>query len=186
LARRTSWLTAMVFTATLSACAAAPPVIAGRHAAEIVLPDEPDALIQMRRQGCASQPCPIYSVAIFPDGTVVYDGRANVGVIGRRPARLAPGDLNALISSLEAMDFLDSTTDCCLCPDAVDKDLVTLDYRPGAVIKTVQHDARCPKAPPAFSALEKQIDRSTGAGRLASLPARSDVALRSVGSPSNR
>jgi hypothetical protein len=173
-------LPTLLFAAALPACAASPPLVNGRHAAEIVLPDEPEALIQMRRQGCASDPCPIYAVSIFSDGTAVYDGRANVGVIGRRHARLSAGDLSALISTLDAMDFLDSASNCCVCPDAVDPSLVTLDYRPGAVTKTVQHDQRCSKAPPAFSALEKEIDLSTGAGRLASLPTRSDIALGST------
>ena len=84
------------------------------------------------------------------------------------------------------MDFLDSADGCCICPNVADKSLVTLDYRPGAVTKTVLHDQRCSKAPPAFSALEAEIDRSTGAGRLASLPARSDVALESGASPPKR
>ena len=176
----------MVLVFALPACATTAPVVAGRHAAEVVLPDEPEALIQMRKQGCASEACPIYAVSIFPDGTGVYDGRANVGVIGRRSVRLAAGDLSALISAIDAMDFLDSATNCCVCPDAADQRLVTLDYRPGSVTKTVQHDERCSKAPPAFSALEKAIDRSTGAGRLASLPVRSDVALRSVTRPSKQ
>jgi Domain of unknown function (DUF6438) len=182
LERRWRWLPAMAMAAALPACAAAPPIVAGRHAAEISLPDEPEALIQMRRQGCASEPCPIYAVSIFPDGTAVYDGRANVGVIGRRPIRLTPGDLSALLSAIDAMHFLDSANDCCVCPDAVEKDMVILDYRPGSVSKTVQHDQRCPKAPPAFSALEKEIDVSTGAARLASLPTRGDIALESAAS----
>ena len=181
--RRWTWVWATVIAAALPACAAAPPVVTGRHAAEIGLPDEPEALIQMRRQGCPGEACPIYAVSIFPDGTAVYDGRANVGVIGRRQIRLTAGDLSALISAIDAMDFLDSATDCCVCPDAVEKNMVVLDYRPGSVIKTVQHDQRCSKAPPSFSALEKQIDLSTGAGRLASLPTRSDIALGSTASP---
>jgi hypothetical protein len=153
----------------------------------LVLPDEPDALIQMRRQGCAGEPCPVYSVSIFSDGTAIYDGRANVGVIGRRQVRLAAGGVNALITAIDAMDFLDSADGCCVCAkNVVDTSLVTLDYRPGAVTKTVLHDQRCSTAPPAFSALEKEIDRSTGAANLASLPARSDIALGSAASPPKR
>ena len=179
-------LPALVLAAVIPACAAPPPVVNGNHAAEIVLPDEPEALIQMRRQGCATEPCPIYAVSIFPDGTAMYDGRANVGVIGRRQARLAPGDLSALITAIDAMDFLDSASNCCVCPEAENPSLVTLDYRPASVTKTVQHDQRCRTAPAAFSALEKEIDRSTGAGRLASVPVRSDIALGSTATPAKR
>jgi hypothetical protein len=181
-----SWVSAVIVAAILPACAGRPPLVAGRHAAEIDLADEPDALIQMRRQGCAREPCPIYAVSIFSDGTAVYDGRANVGVIGRQRVRLPAGGLGELITAIDAMDFLDSSVDCCVCPHVAEQSLVILDYRPGTVTKTVLHDQRCSKAPPAFSALEKEIDRSTGAWRLASLPTPSDVALGSATTPPKR
>jgi hypothetical protein len=180
------WVAAVIITAALPACAGTPPIVAGPHAAQLVLPDEPDALIQMRRQGCAGEPCPIYAVSILSDGTAIYDGRANVGVIGRRRVRLAAGVLNTLITAIDAMNFLDSADGCCVCPNVADTRLVTLDYRPGAVTKTVLHDQRCSKAPPALSALEEEIDRTTGAGRLASLAARRDIALESTAGPPKR
>src|SRR6187455_3778103 len=46
------------------------------------LPETPDALVQLRRAGCASGTCPVYGVSIFADRTVVYDGAANVAVVG--------------------------------------------------------------------------------------------------------
>jgi Domain of unknown function (DUF6438) len=163
-------MAAIIVASALPACAAAPPVVVGRHADELRLDDQPDALIQMRRQGCPGEACPIYEVSIFSDGSAIYEGRASVGVIGKKPLHVSAGELCALINTIDAMDFLDSAGDCCVCPDAVEQRLVTVDYRPGAVTKTVLHDQRCPRAPPALSALEQQIDRSTGAGRLASLP----------------
>jgi hypothetical protein len=181
LARRGAWLTAIIVASAVPACAAAPPVVVGSHAAELELADQPDALIQMRRRGCVREPCPIYAVSIFSDGSAVYEGRANVGVIGRKPLQVTAGDLCALINAIDAMDFLDSADDCCVCPDSGEQRLVTVDYRPGAVTKTVLHDQRCSRAPPALSALEQQIDRSTGAGRLASLPVAS-AATRGSGS----
>jgi hypothetical protein len=174
---RRFWLVVAAAAAAFSACASDHPVMVGRHQGQISLPDEPAALIQMRRNGCLDEPCPVYSVSIFPDGSAVYDGRANVGVIGRRALRVRPEDLCALINSLDAMDFLDSAQNCCLCPDAAAPSTVTLDYRPGTVSKTVVHDPRCATAPPAFFGLERQIDHATGAERLAFLPARKGVAL---------
>lgn len=167
LARQRAWVPAMIVASVLPACAAAPPVVVGRHAAELELADQPEALIQMRRQGCLREPCPIYAVSIFSDGSVIYEGRANVAVIGRKRLHVTAADLSALINAIDAMDFLDSADDCCVCPDTAVERLVTVDYRPGAVTKTVRHDQLCPRAPPALSALEQQIDRSTGAGRMA-------------------
>src|SRR5580692_5829459 len=85
------------------------------------LASTPDALIQMRRGGCPPGLCPVYSVSIFLDGTVAYDGQANVAVVGHRSAKLSAGRLNELLSQLEAMDFLDSAEQCCVCPDAAER-----------------------------------------------------------------
>ena len=165
---------AIIVASALPACAGKPPVVVGRHADELKLADQPDALIQMRRQGCASERCPIYEVSIFSDGSAIYEGRANVGLVGEKRLHVTAADMCALINTIDAMDFLDSADDCCVCPDTGEQQrLVTVDYRPGAVTKTVTHDQRCPRAPPALSALEQQIDRATGAGRLASFQSAS-------------
>lgn len=171
------WWPALAGIVVWAACASGHLAMVGRQQGEISLPDEPGALIQMRRNGCPDEPCPVYSVSIYSDGAATYDGRANVGVVGRRALRVQPADVSALISALDAMDFLDSAENCCICPEVTALGTVTLDYRPGAVAKTVLHDPRCPSAPPAFSGLEAQIDRATGAGRLAFLPVQRGVAL---------
>jgi hypothetical protein len=122
----------------------------------------PDSLIQMRRGGCPPDICPVYSVSIYLDGTVVYDGQTNVAVIGRRTAKVSAERLNDLLSQIEAMDFLDSAERCCVCPDAADgAHRVILDYRPGSTYKTVLHDDACSSAPPALSAIERSIDQAT-------------------------
>ncbi len=131
----------------------------------ILIADEPDALIQMRRSGCAGATCPVYSVSIFTDGAIVYDGRANVSTIGQKRGWLSGESMNLIITAMETMDFLDSPDRCCTCPDTEHPELVVLDYRPGNAQKTVIHDQRCQSAPAAMSALERAIDRVTGAGQ---------------------
>jgi hypothetical protein len=136
------------------------------------LASRPDALIQMRRGGCPPDVCPVYSVSIFLDGTVAYDGQANVAVLGHRTAKLSPERLNDLLSQIEAMDFLDTSEEACVCPDAMDKaHMVILDYRPGSMVKTVLHDDACGSAPPALRAIERTIDQATGVERWTSLVA---------------
>ena len=125
----------------------------------------PESLIQMRRGGCPPGACPVYSVSIFLDGTVVYDGQANVRVTGRQTARLSAEHLTQLLSQLEAMDFMDSSDLCCVCPDAAGGHHVILDYRPGATDKTVLHDDACSSAPPGLTAIERSIDQATGVER---------------------
>jgi hypothetical protein len=122
----------------------------------------PDALIQMRRNGCVGQPCPVYGLSIFLDGNVVYDGQANVRVVGRRTWRVPPDKIDGLISAFEEVDFLDTPERAGVCPDAQRTAMVILDYRPGRCEKTVIHDDRCPSAPSNLSRLEAVIDRLSG------------------------
>jgi hypothetical protein len=129
------------------------------------LPERPAALVQMRRAGCASGGCPAYGLSIFADRTVVYDGAANVPVTGERRAVITPEQLRALQLSIETTHFLDSTDECCVCPDQRPKRYVVLDYRPGLIHKTVVHDPDCAAAPSAITALERLIDGMTGAAR---------------------
>jgi hypothetical protein len=139
-------------------------VATGAHGSEALasMPDVPDALIQMRRAGCPSDKCPVYSVSIFADGTVAYDGRVNVGVVGQRKGRISPDQLNQLISAFDSMDFLDLPPEGCVCASETGRQMVTIDYRPGSVQKTVVHDSGCWSAPPAMAVLEQSIDRSAG------------------------
>jgi hypothetical protein len=126
------------------------------------LPERPDALVQLRRAGCASGACPVYSVSIFADRTVIYEGAAHVAVVGQQRATISGEQLRTLQLSLEQTHFLDNTDECCVCPDATPKRYVVLDYRPGLARKRVVHDPDCPAAPAAISTLEGLIEGMTG------------------------
>ena len=84
-------IAAMVASVTIG-CACNKATATGQGAEQLA--SRPDALIQMRRGGCPPGVCPVYSVAIFLDGTVVYDGQANVAVLGHRTAKLSAERLN--------------------------------------------------------------------------------------------
>jgi hypothetical protein len=159
------WVVMAVMVASVAiGCACNRASATGQGAEQLA--SRPDALIQMRRGGCPPGVCPVYSVSIFLDGTVAYDGQANVAVRGHRTAKLSAERLNGLLSQIEAMDFLDSPEQCCVCPDATEgAHLVILDYRPGAAAKTILHDDACGLAPPTMSAIERSIDQATGAER---------------------
>jgi hypothetical protein len=126
------------------------------------LRDNPDALIQMRKGACAPDRCSVYGVSIFADGSITYDGQANVAVVGQRRGKISADRLSELISAIDAMDFLDLPASGCLCSASTGRQMVTLDYRPGSVQKTVVHDSGCWSAPPTLGALEATIDRLTG------------------------
>lgn len=166
MSRGERWMGAgLVATALLATggCAGSRAAAAGQGVEQLV--GTPDALIQMRRGGCPPDQCPVYGVSVFMDGTVVYDGRVNVAVVGERRAVLPPDRLTELLSVIEAMGFLDTPEGCCVCPDAAAAHLTVLDYRPGSTAKTVVHDEACDSAPAAFRALEQSIEQATGVAK---------------------
>ncbi len=177
----------LVLAALAAAAGCAGPGGSGAHGAQSLgsLPDHPDALIQMRRKDCAPDRCSVYGVSIFSDGTVVYDGRANVAVIGQRQGKISADRLSELISTIETMHFLDLPASGCVCSADTGRQIVTLDYRPGSVQKTVVHDSGCWSAPPAMASLEQAIDRATGVQRWIAPAQIAEAPEAEDGRPSN-
>lgn len=144
-------------------CGNAGGAAAGRGTDQLAaLRDNPEALIQMRKSACAPDRCSVYSVSISGDGNVTYEGQANVAVVGQRRSKISPDRLSELISAIDTMDFLDLPASGCICSAGTGRQMVTLDYRPGSVQKTIVHDSGCWSAPPTLGALEAAIDRATG------------------------
>jgi hypothetical protein len=161
--RRLGWGEALVALVGVAGCGSVGGTAAGRGTDQLaVMRDNPDALIQMRKSACAPDRCSAYSVSIFADGTVAYEGLANVSVVGQRRGKISSDRLSELISTIDAMDFLDLPAAGCVCSAETGRQMVTLDYRPGSVQKTVVHDSGCWSAPPALGALEAAIDRVSG------------------------
>ena len=165
----------LLLVMTIGACASTNQGLRGD---KIAIADTPEALIQMRRSGCMDLPCPVYGVSIFLDGTVIYDGQANVGFVGRRTWRVSPDNVNRLISTLDAMDFLDTPEKAGTCGDGPKAAIVVLNYRPGGCEKTVIHDSHCRSAPSSLGELEAAIDRLSGAERQAGSIAMSPPVTR--------
>jgi hypothetical protein len=166
MSRAQRWLAGLLVAAAVAAlggCAGSKAAAAGQQAQQLA--EAPDALIQMRRGGCPPNRCPVYGVSIFMDGTVVYEGRVNVGVVGQRSAKLPPGRLSELIAAIEAMDFMDIPEGSYVCADDAGAHLTILDYRPGSVEKTVLHDEACGAGPVALRALERAIDQAANVQR---------------------
>ncbi len=97
---------------------------------------------------------------------MVYDGRKDVGVIGQRKAQVPPERVSELISMIDSIGFLDLPQSCCLCHGTSAYQMVTLDYRPGSVQRTVLHDTGCTSA---LTDLERLIDSVAGTQRWTAL-----------------
>lgn len=65
-----------------------------------------DARVSLERTSCFGE-CPIYSVSIDADGTVVYDGERFVRVEGRRTDRIPVSRVAALLETAGRIGFFD-------------------------------------------------------------------------------
>jgi hypothetical protein len=60
--------------------------------------------MSLRRTGCLGA-CPDYTLTLWPDGRVEFEGRAFVTTVGPASGRIAEADARHLIDRLEAIDF---------------------------------------------------------------------------------
>ena len=89
--RRWAVTIGMAVLATLGGCASRRAGSGEGATYPVTMAEVPDAVIQMRRSGCLGDLCPVYSVSIFQDGSVVYEGRAHVAVGGVRRGAISSG-----------------------------------------------------------------------------------------------
>jgi hypothetical protein len=150
---------ALVWLAAAGGCATTRP---SGPTVDDALSARPEALIQLRNDGCDDGSCGVYGVSI-------YGGGANVAILGPRRSKLTPDTVEKLVAQIEKMDFLDVPEHCCDCPgasaDAKAPQLV-IDYRPGGVEKEIVVDTRCPALPDAIRGLAHEISAASGADAL--------------------
>jgi hypothetical protein len=118
--------------------------------------DRAELMTAMRRTGCLGH-CPQYSITIYRDGTVEYNGIADVARIGSVLARLSVPQLEALearfVPAYESFDSSYSEVRC------TDLPTVYTWYRPsGNSTRSVAHYLGDVSAPPALAEIERAID----------------------------
>ena len=120
------------------------------------------ATVRLERRPCFGT-CPVYSVALYDDGTVLFDGALNVRSTGRQVSRIAKRDVSRLVARLNAAGFAGLPDKIVAgspaCGDyATDAPTVIVTLRRGSVNKTVEHDRGCAAAPAFLRSLEQAID----------------------------
>jgi hypothetical protein len=120
-------------------------------------------LIALVRSGCFGQ-CPIYSLAIHGDGTVEYEGKAYVAIVGKHKAKISPAVVQQLVETFRRADYFwlfdeyrYSVTDN---PSTVTS--ISFDGRSKTVFDYVGLEEGMPTA---VRDLEKEIDRRIDAER---------------------
>ncbi len=66
--------------------------------------DYKHAVITLKRTACYGF-CPVYTLTIYGDGRIVYEGEACVGVTGRQTAQISPDDVKALVDEFYRIDY---------------------------------------------------------------------------------
>src|ERR1041385_2310439 len=67
-------------------------------------PNESDVRIRLERTSCFGR-CPVYSVTLFSDGRVVYEGKLNVAVIGLRTKRIPAARVLQIARQVQSIDY---------------------------------------------------------------------------------
>ncbi len=134
---------------------------AGAGAAESLVASEP--AVTLTRDACFGT-CPVYTVALFTDGRVHFDGRAHVTAMGRQTANVSADSVQALVRTLRADARLASdgawVEGASPCGRHVpDGPRFTLVVHAGGPTRTVQFDAGCTDAPRVLAALADAVDR---------------------------
>ncbi len=128
-------------------------------------PSAPPALaVSLARAACFGS-CPVYTVELFDDGGVRFEGRAHVADTGSFSARVPSDSVQSLVRSLRASPTL--ATDGAWVEGAPacgrhvpDGPRFTLVVHAGGPARTVRFDAGCTDAPRSLAALAEAVDRT--------------------------
>jgi hypothetical protein len=113
-------------------------------------------VITLERTACFGT-CPIYTVAIYADGTVVYNGERFVDVTGQQTGSIDPETVKQLVAGFEAagyFDWNDSYTDM----HVTDQPTITTSITRDGITKQIARYTGDSSAPLALPYLENWID----------------------------
>lgn len=108
----------------------------------------------------SAYPNPAYTVTIRGDGTVRYDGTANVAVTGTHIGHISSSAVKALLGYLSALDFMNLRDSYISSEDAPVNEL-SLSFD-GTIKTIIERVGRLVGMPAAITPIEAQIDRLAG------------------------
>lgn len=129
-----------------------------RDTPKVVDPPAGTPVVAQLDRGACFGKCPVYSVAVYQDGTVIYQGDTHVNVTGRRSRMLAKADLERLVQTFESRGFagMDASYEK---SSEEDPPTISLTFR-GKTVTRVPGD---PRTPPALLELEQELEVVTHA-----------------------
>jgi alpha-tubulin suppressor-like RCC1 family protein len=133
--------------------------------AEQIFPGPPDGvpLVAALQRGQCFGSCPVYSVRVYEDGTVVYRGERYVRVRGGRKAKLSTVELDGLRSAFRRSNFLGFKYECRF--EHTDDSTARVFFTDSGKARLIEHYHGCAGVPAELTALEDEIDRIAGTSR---------------------
>ena len=116
----------------------------------------------LQRSQCLGA-CPVYSVRVYADGSVIYRGDTFVRVRGGRKARLTGAEMQALHAAFRDAKFLEMPYRCGQV--ATDAPTARLYYTGGGKARLISNYHGCKEAPVRLAELENEVDRILGTDR---------------------
>jgi hypothetical protein len=123
------------------------------------------AWLRMETTACLGT-CPEFTLTVYEDGEVAFDGHHCVIRRGLNRRRLSAESLQALHQQVADSGFWRLAADCCNHRDVTDAPWTYLEIAAeGDVSKRIEHYHGCRTAPAQLHALEQEILSATGATR---------------------
>jgi hypothetical protein len=124
------------------------------------------AAVTLERTPCFGG-CPVYRIAVSPDGLVSYEGRAGVRQLGAASKRIKPERVSALVSELERAGYFSfapryTPAEPACGRYATDSPAAITSVQLGGRTHRIEHDYGCGSAPGALVVLERRIDEALG------------------------
>jgi hypothetical protein len=146
--------------AILLAAALACAILPAQNSSSAARTDPP--WISVRRTECYGT-CPVFTLRVFADGHVEYEGKRFVIRRGLVRARLGTDKLNRLRQAVTDANFAKLERDCCRCRTVTDSPWTYVEIADETGLKSIDHYHGCSSAPKALSELEEDIISMAGA-----------------------
>ena len=118
-----------------------------------------DTVITLERHPTQSH-TPVYSLTIYSNGTVIYNGIKNVKISGKQTSTIPKSSINELVNEFINIYYF-ALKDKYDQPNVFDRPIVTTSISMNGKTKTVFHHHGSTAAPNGLSLLENKIDTIT-------------------------
>jgi hypothetical protein len=134
-----------------------------------VPPPVESAAITLERTACFGG-CPVYRISVSPDGTISYEGKAHVRLLGAATGQVPAQRVTTLLSELDKAGYFSfanryTSAEPTCGRYATDSPSVISSATLRGRTKRIEHDYGCGAVPGALVVLERRIDEVLGSAR---------------------